>query len=1312
MDTLTRKRRGAGVSEPEEASGAAEREYETALSQAEPKTGSGGSVSGTLLNGVAGGDASPGTLESGEARAREQAYPFPSASPFHSDRVKAEVELIRTRPVSLDEDARKFTKEYDDAALGDAAGTLQQEPDYAALTGDHGVVRDAPRVARVEPSSGDQGVIRGAEEPFLAAPTSGSGSAPRGPAGLGLTEPQASTVEIEEAAGGDEDVRELIPAEDRFERMEALLLQVVEENRSLKRRLDQQIESRSHSSYHSGVATADQAFSPATFGPRVDASVQQFMPVDFPGQGGMMGSGFMGLMNRSPEPEPPQTMRQFAESVRVAEASQGLSFVSWWDGDPSATFADCAGADDVEKLRRCAWLVDKRGTSVLIAHWSPQRIEAKRITEDADPKPSSAGSSGASVSSASPIVSQEALVAEATKLLKGVALRAIGVEEGPDWSWVRSALASASNPEYCLIDSGATNALRPAEADELKAGKVIRVDLASGTTELRINEFGTLLHGGQCQVILPASYLVDLGYSISWKRKGCTVKHPKQGGLQVIVVKGCPLIPREVGLGLLQAYEDKRAGRPVLSKVEVEDLGSGLVAGKARMWLRERLQLRSETGISEVDQLIFLRAMFPQVPLKSLARACAVTLSSENVDWTELPWSRRLRRSIDRAEEGSVMVAVPLVFQALMKWAHSGVIGALVKGAEGFTYELYGRPHGIFVAFGPMAFRLVTSSWFLYEAIHEVRVVGWVGNLLHLVQRAWLMWKWEQGRYKEVLERRLILKKLTEEEAYRSVDLAGPFISGQSWDVEASGRDRGKGYKYFLACAYAVPDKYVPAAPVEDDTAEYAPSECGELLSVPPDEAGLSAPVGAPEDDLFGDLWELPVPGLNAVTHRVKGKKPESGAGALGSAELPDARSPAKSGGVAGVVHPPLLPFGLKVQGDFVVIGDDLDGSEPETDENLTYVEEEEAGSGFFFEVGHPSWTGVTIDVKSAFLYAPIRSEGKGTEDEYHLVQTLSDDALWLARKTTRTGYGDIEGILVVYVDDLAFLAPRGLGEAFVAAVQERWKTSTPEWFSERPLTFCGMELSQHDHGYRMSQSAYVRELLGRYCIEESASTPITRWAEPEVGSPPSSEEVKEAQAITGALLWLSTRTRPDIAYVVSRCGQQATKCPGLSVSLGKQALAYLRTTVDMGIEVPHVVGRRSVQGIFLLWKGVPVTWESSRQSFVTLSSAEAELVTMISGLQTAEAVLPLVQELIEQDVTISLLADNEAAIRAFDAAWRYWLCYREPKGNQLKTGVALAWGWWWLYGFEVWQVMVFEQCIGVFILMLGMAAEEWLLLR
>ena len=83
---------------------------------------------------------------------------------------------------------------------------------------------------------------------------------------------------------------------------------------------------------------------------------------------------------------------------------------------------------------------------------------------------------------------------------------------------------------------------------------MIRVDLASGGTDLRITEHGTLLHLGPCQVILPASYLVELGYSINWKRQGCKIRHPRDGRLEVSVVKGCPLIPKEVGLRLLRDY--------------------------------------------------------------------------------------------------------------------------------------------------------------------------------------------------------------------------------------------------------------------------------------------------------------------------------------------------------------------------------------------------------------------------------------------------------------------------------------------------------------------------------------------------------------------------------------------------------------------------------------------------------------------------------------------------------------------------------------------------------------------------------------
>ena len=81
---------------------------------------------------------------------------------------------------------------------------------------------------------------------------------------------------------------------------------------------------------------------------------------------------------------------------------------------------------------------------------------------------------------------------------------------------------------------------------------------------------------------------------------------------------------------------------------------------------------------------------------------------------------------------------------------------------------------------------------------------------------------------------------------------------------------------------------------------------------------------------------------------------------------------------------------------------------------------------------------------------------------EYQLVQMKADDALWLLRPGTEAGLGNIAGILVVYVDDLAVFAEVELARSCIAAVQALWKTSEPEWLGEAPVTFCGLE----NHAY------------------------------------------------------------------------------------------------------------------------------------------------------------------------------------------------------------------------------------------------------
>ncbi|OLQ04408.1 hypothetical protein AK812_SmicGene12490 [Symbiodinium microadriaticum] len=253
MDTVPRRRRGSAptAGELEEEAAAHDQNYQAALSQA------GGLQESSV--GPRGGEASPGTLESGGAMGLTDPGNLPVANPFHSEKVKTEVQLLRHRPGSLDEDAAKIRTEVDESALGNASWTGGLgEPDYMSMMGPAGAASvdfpgspdegslDArgsmgqssvaggpvPRVARVEPV-----------EHGFASTEVRDGSWKHG---RPTEEPQASGraghdatfegVKEEPEAVGADDPRELIPArEDRLSRVEALLSQVLEENQALRR---------------------------------------------------------------------------------------------------------------------------------------------------------------------------------------------------------------------------------------------------------------------------------------------------------------------------------------------------------------------------------------------------------------------------------------------------------------------------------------------------------------------------------------------------------------------------------------------------------------------------------------------------------------------------------------------------------------------------------------------------------------------------------------------------------------------------------------------------------------------------------------------------------------------------------------------------------------------------------------------------------------------------------------------------------------------------------------------------------------------
>ena len=267
------------------------------------------------------------------------------------------------------------------------------------------------------------------------------------------------------------------------------------------------------------------------------------------------------------------------------------------------------------------------------------------------------------------------------------------------------------------------------------------------------------------------------------------------------------------------------------------------------------------------------------------------------------------------------------------------------------------------------------------------------------------------------------------------------------------------------------------------------------------------------------------------------------------------------------------------------------------------------------------------------------------------------DDNMWrLMEVNTKTGQETWAGLMSVYVDDLLVSAEPEALQAAMDAVAKTWTISAVEWASaDKPLRYCGFEVlaDEHGDGFQVSQKMFEQELLSRWAVSESLAYPAFKINEEDelVTSEISQADIKSAQALTGAFLWLSTRTRPDLVHDVSVMSRLVTKNPKKSLEIGHTLLKYLHGNPG-GIHFPNGVANgewgargqlkvrrhskllevyadiayaagsnhRSVQGLVICYAGVPVAWQCNQQPFVTHSTAEAELVSYCKALLAGRA--------------------------------------------------------------------------------------------
>lgn len=141
----------------------------------------------------------------------------------------------------------------------------------------------------------------------------------------------------------------------------------------------------------------------------------------------------------------------------------------------------------------------------------------------------------------------------------------------------------------------------------------------------------------------------------------------------------------------------------------------------------------------------------------------------------------------------------------------------------------------------------------------------------------------------------------------------------------------------------------------------------------------------------------------------------------------------------------------------------------------------------------------------------------------------------------------------------------------------------------------------------------------------KSSSTPISNYKQEDEHC--SKSIVFPYREAIGSLLYLSTKTRPDLSYAVGYCSRHVENPSEKDLKNLKQIFRYLQGTRNIGIcykqnseedliaycdadYAGDTEDRKSTSGYVIYFCGGPVSWRSRKQPIVATSSTEAEYIS------------------------------------------------------------------------------------------------------
>lgn len=248
-------------------------------------------------------------------------------------------------------------------------------------------------------------------------------------------------------------------------------------------------------------------------------------------------------------------------------------------------------------------------------------------------------------------------------------------------------------------------------------------------------------------------------------------------------------------------------------------------------------------------------------------------------------------------------------------------------------------------------------------------------------------------------------------------------------------------------------------------------------------------------------------------------------------------------------------------------------------------------------------------------------------------IPTQADPCLYVKKRNE-----EVVCRMLLYVDDILIA-----GNRHEITVAKKQLSQVFDMTDEgEPRHFLGVKITRNREKKSISldQAAYCEKLLKRFQHNDcnTAPTPAVESRLSKEMCPTSDEQAKDMADVPyreaiGALLYLSTATRPDIAYAVNQAAKFCENPGRGHWKAVKRIFCYLRGTTHHGVtfratDHPKLVAysdaddagdmdtRRSVSGYVVMYGGGAVSWKSKQQSSTSLSSCESELKALTLAAQ------------------------------------------------------------------------------------------------